>query len=441
MLESGICYVRYRMMIESPQRARRDDNFSPDGTQMITKLRSARNEYPNQFWLMAFGMLIGTMGSSMIWPFLMIYVSETLSVGLTVVASMMSLNAVMNLLFSFLAGPVTDRVGRKWVMVISLAGNGLCYVLMSFAGSVAAFAILMGLRGAFMPLYRVGSDAMMADMVLPEKRADGYAVLRMSNNLGIALGPAVGGFVASASYTIGFYIAAVALITYSLLLVFFAKETLQKDSSVIAVKERFGGYGQIFRDKPFINFNLIFTLTAVASSMIWVLLAVYTKQNYGIPEKLYGFIPATNAIMVVTLQILITRFTKRRPAVPMVALGASFYVLANLIIGVGFSFWMFWAAMVVMTIGELIMVPTATTYVANLAPADKRGRYMSIHGMTNGISMGIGPLLGGFLSDSFSPHAPWFFAAGIGLISVLLYFVFIHHTAKTTTQSIIPAEG
>lgn len=406
---------------------------------MITKLRRARNEYPNQFWLMAFGMLIGTMGSSMIWPFLMIYVSETLSVGLTVVASMMSINAAMNLLFSFLAGPVTDRIGRKWVMVISLAGNGLCYVLMSFAGSVPAFAILMGLRGAFMPLYRVGSDAMMADMIPQEKRADGYAVLRMSNNLGIALGPAIGGFITSSSYAIGFYIAAIGLITYSLLLVFLAKETLQKDLSVAAVKERFGGYGQIFRDKPFINFNLIFTLTAVTAAMIWVLLAVYTKQNYGIPEKLYGFIPATNAIMVVTLQILITRFTKRYNPVRMVALGAGFYVLANLIIGVGFTFWMFWGAMVVMTLGELIMVPTATTYVANLAPPDKRGRYMSIHGMTNGISMGIGPLLGGFLSDSISPHAPWFFAALIGSISVVLYLFFTKRSSGDKTQKIIPA--
>ncbi len=408
---------------------------------MITKLRGVRNQYPSQFWLMAFGMLIGTMGSSMIWPFLMIYVSETLSVGLTVVASMMSINAAMNLLFSFLAGPVTDRVGRKWVMVISLAGNGLCYVLMSFAGSVAAFALLMGLRGAFMPLYRVGSDAMMADMIPQEKRADGYAVLRMSNNLGIALGPAVGGFVTSASYTIGFYIAAVGLITYSLLLVFLAKETLQKDLNLVAVKERFGGYGSIFRDKPFINFNLIFTLTAVTASMIWVLLAVYTKQNYGIPEKVYGFIPATNAIMVVTLQILITRFTKRRHPVRMVALGAGFYVAANLLIGVGFTFWMFWGAMVVMTLGELIMVPTATTYIANLAPPDKRGRYMSIHGMTNGVSMGIGPLLGGFLSDSFSPHAPWFFAALIGSISIVLYFVLLKRSPGGREQTVIPAGG
>jgi MFS family permease len=77
--------------------------------------------------------------------------------------------------------------------------------------------------------------------------------------------------------------------------------------------------------------------------------------------------------------------------------------------------------MVVMTIGELIMMPTATTYSANLAPPDKRGRYMSIHGMTNGLASGIGPLLGGTLSDTISPQAPWFAGALIAFISVLLF--------------------
>jgi len=69
------------------------------------------------------------------------------------------------------------------------------------------------------------------------------------------------------------------------------------------------------------------------------------------------------------------------------------------------------------------MVPTATTLSANLAPADKRGRYMSIHGMTWGVASGIGPLTGGILSDSISPHAPWFAAGGSGFISIFFYFL------------------
>jgi len=390
---------------------------------MIARIRRTRSEYPGQFWLMAFGMLIGTMGSSMIWPFLMIYVSEKLNVGLAVVTSLMTINAIMNLLFSFIAGPVADKLGRKWVMVISLAGNGLCYILMSAATTLPQFALLMGLRGAFIPLYRVGSDAMMADMVPPEKRVDGYSILRMSNNLGVALGPAIGGFVTSESYTIAFYIAAFGLMTYSLLMAIKAHETLQKNANENKVRERFGGYGMIFRDKTFINFNLVFSLTMITASMVWVLLAVYGKQNYGISERMYGFIPTTNALMVVGIQIFVTRITKKHSPLLMVALGAVFYSTASLMISLGGSFWAFWLAMVVMTIGELIMMPTATTYSANLAPPDKRGRYMSIHGMTSGLANGVGPLLGGTLNDSISPHAPWYAGSFIALTSVVLFLL------------------
>lgn len=63
--------------------------------------------------------------------------------------------------------------------------------------------------------------------------------------------------------------------------------------------------------------------------------------------------------------------------------------------------------MVIMTTGELLLVRTSSTYVANLAPADKRGRYMSIYGLTWGVSSGVGPLVGGMLSDNIGPKAPW----------------------------------
>jgi len=390
---------------------------------MLGKIRHTRLEYPDQFWLMAFGMLISTLGSSMIWPFLMIYVSETLSVSLAVVTSLMTVNSMTNLLFSFISGPLIDRLGRKWVMVISLAGNGACYILMSMADSLPAFVILMALRGAFMPLYQIGSDAMMADMLVPQKRSDGYSILRMSNNLGIALGPAIGGFITSTSYSLAFYLAATGLILYSVLLAIRAKETLPQQKDIEKIKERFGGYGHIFRDKPFINFNLTFTLTTITASMIWVLLAVYAKQNFGVPESMYGFIPATNAIMVVSLQLFVTKHTKKHRPIQMIAIGAFFYGLAAMIIGFGTGFGTFWLAMVVMTTGELIMVPTATTLSANLAPQDKRGRYMSIHGMTWGLASGIGPVTGGILSDTISPHAPWFVAGATSFISIIFYFL------------------
>src|SRR5512138_3119424 len=120
---------------------------------MLSRLRAARNEYPPQFWLLFWGMLISTIGSSMIWPFLLIYVSERLDKPLATIASLLTLNSIMGLIFSFLAGPVTDRFGRKWVMVAGLSYSVLHFQLLNHASSLPAFALLMALSGIFNPLY------------------------------------------------------------------------------------------------------------------------------------------------------------------------------------------------------------------------------------------------------------------------------------------------
>lgn len=388
---------------------------------MLNTLQSLWKKYPRQFWLLLFGMLISTIGSSMIWPFLMIYVSERLDLPLTAVASLMTLNSAVGILTSFAAGPVIDRVGRKWVMVLSLMSNGLGYLFMSRAASFGAFALLMSFQGAAQPLYRVGADAMMADLIPAEKRIEGYSLLRTSNNLGVATGPAIGGFVATRSYTIAFLCAACGLLFYSLLVLFFASETLpQKDiEKAKAPAERFGGYGRVLKDRPFLSFAAAFTLTQICAQVMWVLLSVHAKQNYGVSESQYGFIPTTNALMVVFLQLLVTRLTKRHPPMLTLAVGSFFYAAALTSVGWGRGFWSFLASMVVLTIGELILSPTSTTMAANLAPADMRGRYMSIFGLTWSFAHGIGPVFGGFMNDTFGPSAIWYGAGAVGMLSTL----------------------
>lgn len=390
---------------------------------MITRLRGVSTQYPRQFWLLFFGLLISTVGASMIWPFLMIYVSEKLDLPLTAAAALNTLNSVMGLIASFVAGPITDKFGRKWVMAISLLINGVVYLFMSHADTFGAFALLMAVSGAFNPLYRVGADAMMADLIPAEKRADAYSLLRTSNNIGVAVGPAVGGFIAASSYAIAFYLAATGMIIYSLLVTFLAAETLSRQPTDGEARpvERFGGYGRVLRDRPFISFVGSFTLTQVCASLMWVLLAVYAKQNYQVPEDQYGLIPTTNALMVVFLQVTVTHYTKRHAPLLALAAGSLFYAVAVGSVALGDGFWAFWVSMVILTIGELILSPTATTYAANLAPADMRGRYMSLYGLTWGVASGFGSVLGGFVNDNVSPKAIWYVGGLIGMVSVIAF--------------------
>ncbi len=382
---------------------------------------------PRQFQLMFWGMLLSTIGASMTWPFLMIYVKARTQLPLTQVASLLTLNATTGIIAAFIAGPIIDRVGRKWVMVFSLVGNGLVYLALSQASTFPAFALLLALSGCFNPLYRVGGDAMLADLIPPAQRADTYALLRLSNNVGVALGPTIGGLLTTISYSVAFIGAAVGMISYGLLLAFFAIETLAHASHPQPGAEPapgakparldmlLGGYGHVLRDRHFLSFTLIFTLVQVCAVLMWVLMPVFAKENFGVPESRYGLIPTTNALMVVFLQVMITLRSKRFPTLAVMTVGALFYAFGVGSVALSTGFWGFWIAMVVMTLGELLLMPTSSTYVAGLAPPHMRGRYMSIYGLTWSIASGIAPVAGGYLSDTIGPAAIWYagFAAGI----------------------------
>jgi len=393
---------------------------------VLTSPVNLLKEYPKQLRLMFYGMLISTIGSSMIWPFLMIYVRQRVNLPLTQIASLMTINASAGLIAALIAGPITDRVGRKWVMVFSLAGNGLVYFFMSGAHSYLSFALLMTLSGSFNPLYRVGADAMLADLIPSEKRPDAFALMRLSNNAGISIGPMIGGFISSLSFTITFYFAGAGMMIYSFLLAFFALETLPKNQTLSSETTKpFGGYLQVLRDSKFLAFIGAFMLTQMCATMIWILMPVYANGIYNVPESQYGFIPTTNALMVVFLQVFVTRITKRYRPLPVMMIGTIFYALGVGSVALGHSFIGFWLSIVIMTIGELILMPTSSSYVANLAPSDMRGRYMSIAGLTWSAAAGIAPLLGGFLNDTIAPVATWYGGFVIGAIGILGFFILL----------------
>jgi MFS family permease len=381
---------------------------------VINRIRQSTAGYPRQFWILFWGMLISRSGSSMVWPFLTIYLRQRLDIPLTTVALLLTMNSAVSIVSTSVAGPVVDRFGRKGAMVLGLGASCLNLLVMSFADSLALWVILMACDGLFTPLYAVGSQSMVADMIEPERRTGAYALLRMIANLGVAIGPSIGGFVTSASYSLAFYIAAATELTFALLVLLFVAETVpQRRASPQA--QGTGGYGPLLRDRPFLSFCAIYTLSAMAYSLMMILLPVYAKENFGVPESRYGFIMATNAAMVVLFQFLVTRLTERHRHMPVLAVGSLFYALGVGSVALGFSFPTFLLSMVILTIGEMIMIPTSTALTANLAPADMRGRYMSIYGLTWSVGFGVGPVLGGYLNDNLAPVAIWYAGLALGL--------------------------
>jgi MFS family permease len=388
------------------------------------RLRRTADEYPRQFWLLFFGSLVSASGSSMVWPFLTIYIRQRLGVPLTDVALVLTVNSVAGLFSMSLAGPAADRFGRKWLMVIGLVVGGATMVAAILADSMAAILLVMAVNGAFSPLVGVGASTMIADIVPPERRASAYALLRMIQNLGVAIGPTVGGFIAVISYSIAFGVAAGTSLIFALLILFFAVETMPARGAVEMAggESRPGharseaGYGPVFRDRRFMAFAAVYTLTGMVGAMMMILLPVYGKENFGVLENQYGFIMATNALMVVTLQFAITRVSSKRPHFLVLAAGSLFYGVGAGSVALGWNFPTFLISMVILTIGEMLIIPTATTLTANLAPPDMRGRYMGVYSLTWGIAFGVGPVIGGVLNDHVAPAAIWYGTLVLGLM-------------------------
>ncbi len=375
---------------------------------------------------MIMGIVLATAGGSMIWPFLTIYASDKLDLPLSKVATLISINAGTGLISSLIAGTLTDRIGRKVVMNFSLTLNGIAYFLLMYAHTYAQFAGLMILVGLSNPLYQVGADAMLADMIPAEKRTDAYSINRIANNAAFALGPAIGGFLAVRSYDLAFYCAGLGFLSYSVLLFFLAKETLVITPKPVSahsdVHEILNSYSPVVQDKSFMAFMLSLSVGLVAPTLLWVLMAIYSKTNYGIPENLFGWIPTTNALMCVFIQYPVTSITRRYNPLPVITVGMLIYALGTGSVALMSGFWGFWFSMVILTLGELTLVPTTSKYVADLAPADLRGRYMSVQWLGWGLARTVAPIIGGYLNDNIAPQAIWIGGLLLGLTSTLGLF-------------------
>lgn len=379
--------------------------------------------YPRQFWLINLLMMLAWLFYSIIWSYLLLFLSQRLEQPLSGVSWLMTLNAVVGVTSSFLGGAIADRFGRKGVMVFSLLLTSVGWFFFRSADNLPFVALLVVVTGATTPLYRLATDAMVADLIPVENRLDAYSMLRMWNNLGVAIGPAIGGFLISVSYFVTFSVVGIGFAIIGFLSWLLLRESGTRHQITHNEATKSGrGYRTILQDKVFVKTLSAYTLNRMCTSILWLMLAAYTKQNFGLSESDYGFIPATNAVMVITLQLLITRKVNRhRPQSAMVA-GTLVYAISIFSVAFGEGFWWFWLCMVGATIGEMILVPTTTTFTSRLAPPDLRARYMSLYTFTWTIGSGLGPLLAGFASDIFNPRAMWYTAGFAGFAS---FFIFL----------------
>ncbi|MDH4208459.1 MAG: MFS transporter [Anaerolineae bacterium] len=403
---------------------------------MLSGLRHRLSAYSRQFWILFVGQLVSSIGMSLVWPFMTIYVREKMDVTLTVVGLVLAANSMAGLLSQLVGGPVVDRFGRKIAMTVSLGARAVLMLGLGLADSLFSFSVLILLSGFFGALFNPALNSMVADIVESERRTEAYALMRMVANLGIAIGPAIGGFIATRSYLISFLAAGAASAIYFFITLLFVKETRPEvPAEDRESAQQASGYGPVLRDFPFLLFCVTYAIMGIAYAQMMTIFPVYIKDQYLVPESQFGLIMATNAAMVVLFQYPVTRGLRRLALGPTLTLGALFVSLGLGFVAFSTTFSMFLFSMVIVTIGELIFAPSSVALVAELAPETMRGRYMGIFGMSFGLTFGVAPAIGGLINDHIGPVFVWRIMAIVALLSAVAFLTVGGRAARESART------
>jgi len=244
-------------------------------------------------------------------------------------------------------------------------------------------------------------------------------------NLAWIFGPTIGGFVAGKSFLALFIIDAVISSLVALLFYLLIPETKpqnqpgEKPESLLVT---FKGYFQVLRHGAFIAFMAAGMLMGLVYQQMYHSLSVYLRDNHGIDPKGYGFLLTASAIVVILFQFSMTRWIKKKPAFKMMALGTLFYMLGFSMFGFVGQYWLFVLAIMIITTGEMIVVPTSQALAVNFATEDMRGRYMGVFGITWMLPATIGPGAAGLILDHFNPNLLWYIGGALCAISALAYY-------------------
>ena len=385
----------------------------------IERLRTIYAEYPSPFWTLVLATFIDRIGGSLLFPFFALYITKKFSVGMTEVGILFAIFAGSSFVGSMLGGALTDRIGRRGVLIFSLIATSLSAIAMGLVESMQAFFLLAAIVGVLTDVGGPAHQAIVADLLPEEKRAQGYGIIRVAFNVSVVIGPAIGGFLAARSYLLLFIADAVISLITAAVVFFFLPET-RPETTPGAPQESmagsFRGYFLVFKDRVFILFLGASMLMALVYMNMNTTLGVYLRDAHAIPEYGYGFILSLNAIMVVFLQFPITRRIERYPPMLMMALGTFLYAIGFGLYGLVSAYGLFLLAMVIITVGEMLVAPVSLAIVANLAPEDMRGRYMAVYGISWGIPFAIGPYLAGLILDNADPRLLWYAAGILGFL-------------------------
>jgi len=408
---------------------------------LFERTKKVYNEYPPAFWTYNIIVFIDRLGGFMLYPFFALYLTSKFDIGMSTVGLIFAVFSITGMAGSAIGGALADRMGRKTVIVASLILSSLSALGMGFAPTLSIFILIVVIVGTLSSIGGPAHEAVVADLLPPEKRAEGYGIIRVIFNVAVIIAPPIAGLLIANSYLTLFIVDAVISIISATIVIFALPETkpqAHEHAKPETMKQTFAGYKRVFRDVPFVAFIGVTVLMTLVYMNMNSTLGVYLRDQHNLPELRYGALLSINAIIVVALQFWVTRKLESFKPMVMMAVGTFLYAVGFAMYGFVSGFALFVTAMVIITIGEMVVAPFQQSLVASFAPEHMRGRYMAVSGLTWSIAFTIGPYFAGLMLDSANPNALWLLCGFIGLLATTGFTV-LNKTHQTTIRLPEPA--
>ena len=408
---------------------------------LLQRTRKVYNEYPRAFWIYNIIVFIDRLGGFMLYPFFALYLTQKYEIGMSTVGLLFGVFSISGMVGSALGGAIADRMGRKTVIIVSLILSSLSALGMGFAPTLGIFIAVVVIVGTLSSIGHPAHEAVVADLLPQEKRAEGYGIIRVVFNLAVIIAPPIAGLLIANSYLTLFLVdAVISLISAAIVLLALPETKPQAQAHVKpeTMKQTFAGYGRVFKDTPFLAFIGVTVMMTLVYMNMNSTLGVYLRDQHGLPELRYGWLLSINAIIVVLFQFWVTRRLEKYKPLLMMAAGSLLYAVGFAMYGFVPTFALFIVAMIIITIGEMVVSPFQQSLVASFAPEHMRGRYMAVSGLSWSISFTIGPYFAGLLLDSASPHLLWVFCGIVGVLATLGFLV-LNKAHRSPAPAIEPA--
>ena len=393
---------------------------------MLKNLKNTYAEFPPLFWVIVVTLFIDSIGSTLLFPFFALYITQKFGVGMTQAGVLLGLSSLFGLVGSMIGGALTDRFGRRRLILFGLTFSALSSLSLGLAWDIKILYFLIVIVGLLSRIANPAYDAMLADILPKTKQQEGFGITRVAFNFAWIFGTALGGLIATRSFLALFLIDTFLSILLLLILYVYLPET-QPHHHDAKQHEPFlktlAGYRFVLRDLAYVFFTLAGMVSLIVYQQQYGSLAVYLRDIHHISSQHYGVMLAVAGLEVVLFQIWISRTIRKYPPFLMMGFGTLFFMIGFMLIGFVHGVLLFTLCIILITIGEMITFPTNRVIATRFAPAEMRGRYMAIYDLGWAFPATLGPAAAGFILDNYYPDLLWYLGGILCAVSAASFYV------------------